>query len=365
MKIGLLTVPFNNNYGGFLQAYALSNVLKNMGHEVVIINRRRNRSPQKIIKQMLSFLIPDKKEKIIREISIHTDKFVSENFIITKPIFSKRNLRKECYKNEFDCLIVGSDQVWRYKYAGNSIEDYFFGFLDNSDDTPRFSYAASIGVDYNEYPQDVIQECVKYLQRFKSVSVREASAINLLSTYFNFPSEKITVVADPTLLLTPVEYNVLTKKYDEEIKGEYLFYYILDEYEETKSLKAVVSKYKFPCITFKVQPEEITRISVIKPVEKWLAYIAKAKFVITDSYHGAVFSILFNRPFAVIVNKTRGYTRVEQLLSHYGLMQRLVKIEDKADFDCLVNEGINWEAVNEQINKDRVTSINFITTNLL
>lgn len=365
MKIGILTVPFNNNYGGFLQAYALTTVLKRMGHEVVVINRRRNRSRRAKIRALFSFVIPDKQEKLKEKISVNTQKFVSEHIKLTKPLFSSSAMRREYARQKFDCLIVGSDQVWRYRYARNSICDYFFGFLEKSDNTPRFSYAASFGVDFQEYPTEYLERCANYLKQFKGLSVREETAVNLLNQYFNVSTHNIHVVADPTLLLGTDDYQQLFSEYKSATNDSYTFEYVLDETEDTKCIvQEVIEVLDLPVIQMKAQTGNIENNDVIEPIEKWLSSIAGASYVITDSYHGTVFSILFNRPFVVIVNPTRGITRVEYLLRHFGLSNRMLSVSDSKTISEVMSSSINWFEINKTIALDRENALGFIANNL-
>ena len=122
MKIGILTVPFNNNYGGFLQAFALKKVLQDMGLEVVFINRRRNKNTnyRVIIKKALIKLGVCKDR--IKELSKYTEQFKREYlYPMTEEYYTSEELKK-CLNYNFDAVIVGSDQVWRYKSAGDSID---------------------------------------------------------------------------------------------------------------------------------------------------------------------------------------------------------------------------------------------------
>lgn len=366
MKIGILTVPFNNNYGGFLQAYALTTVLRKMGHEVVIINRRRNLSLKTKIRKLLTFGIQNRNEKIIEKLSENTNRFVSDNLEITSPLFSSRALRKECKRQRFNCLIVGSDQVWRYKYAKKSIEDYYFGFLKSGDKTPRFSYAASIGVDFQEYPLKTAVRCGKLLKKFRSVSVREKSAVKLLEQHFVSQKEKIVVVIDPTLLLEQKDYHRLTNRYSIETKCDYLFKYVLDEEVETERVCEILEKrLQLPSRQIRAQTGSLSKLKVIEPVERWLSEIANASFVVTDSYHGVVFSILFNRPFVVVTNEMRGATRIAHLLSHFHLTARMMSAASTDVIAETINTPINWNFVNEQLLVDRASSLDFIERNLL
>ena len=365
MKIGILTIPFNNNYGGFLQAYALTTVLRRMGHEVVIINRKRNLPFRTKLRKFVTFGIASRYEKMVKKISVNTDRFIAENLKTTHPLYSTKAIRRECVRQRFDCLIVGSDQVWRYKYAKKSVEDYFFGFLDVSDDTPRFSYAASFGVDIQEYPIKVATYCGKFLKKFRAVSVREESAVALLEKHFFLQRLKAVVVVDPTFLLKQQDYQQLTIRYATETRGDYLFKYVLDETEDTIDICAQFQgKLCLPCQEIKAQTGNSAKQAIIEPVEKWVAEIACAKFVVTDSYHGTIFSILFNRPFVVVTNSTRGLTRIHHLLSHYHLTERMISESSAEVINEAVYNPIDWTSVNKQIIEDRAYSMDFIRRSL-
>lgn len=365
MKIGILTVPFNNNYGGFLQAYALSTILKRMGHEVIIINRRRNRSFKQQIKRILSLNTPSQQEKTIGKISVHTQRFISEYLKITPPLYSTCAIKNECRKQHFDCFIVGSDQVWRYKYAKRSIDNFFLGFLSAKDQTPRFSYAASFGVDFQEYPQKELERCAQRLRRFRSISVREASAVDLLEKYFGLQSGSVEVVCDPTLLLSKEDYYKLCVDKGNVSEEKYVFKYILDDSEETEKIQCrVIGSIDLPSRQIKAQTGDITQLEIIAPIEQWLAEIAEAAFVVTDSYHGTVFSILFNRPFVVISNPVRGITRIEHLLRHFHLHDRMIVQDNAEQLSDILNTPIKWDEINKQIISDRTTSLNYIKCSL-
>ena len=283
---------------------------------------------------------------------------------LTQPIYSTSGLRKEYRNQKLDCLIVGSDQVWRYRFAKNSIKDYFFGFMGRDDETPRFSYAASFGVDFQEYPTKYSKQCADYLKEFKAISVREDTAINILKIYFDV-SKDVAVVADPTLLLQTEDYRSLYNKYASTFQGKYVFRYVLDESKEFKhTLDKIVDNINLPVFSIKAQTGDISDLGVIEPVEKWLAGIAGASFVITDSYHGTVFSILFNRPFVVLVNPTRGITRIEYLLRHFGLSNRMLSVSDSKNNSEMITSHINWFEINKTVASDRENALDFIVNNL-
>ena len=97
-------------------------------------------------------------------------------------------------------------------------------------------------------------------------------------------------------------------------------------------------------------------------IEEWLSNFRNSKFIFTDSFHGMVFSIIFNVPFAVYVNKKRGSSRFVSLLKQVGLKNRI--IESEKEYDQIKNDEINWKEVNEKLNNLRNSSIDFLKNNL-
>lgn len=356
MKIGILTVPFNNNYGGFLQAFALKRVLESMGHKVMIINRRRNRTRtlRSILGDLLRCLhiLEDKQKKL----SKYTDQFQKKYlFPYTKKYYSSQELR-DCVKYQFDAVIVGSDQVWRYRYFTDWVDDFFCNFLEGTN-IPHFSYAASMGTDEMEYSQNKIEICSKLLKGFRAVSVREESSVKLLRDYFGV--ENAQVVLDPTLLLDKQIYVDLFKDKYTKSERPYIFTYILDDSEEIKqSIEDFSHKMKMPVVNIKAQTGDISEIDVIEPVEKWLSSIYYADYVITDSFHGTVFSLIFNKQFVVYGNIQRGMSRMQDLLNRVELTDRLLTSNDAAGKKVM--QPINWDSVNNRMILYKDSSMTFL-----
>ena len=360
MKIGILTVPFNNNYGGFLQAFALKKVLEGMGHKVIIINRRPNRvvTLRSKLGDILRglHLLEDKQKKLSKYTNQFQKKYL---FPYTKKYYSSQELKK-CVKYKFDAVIVGSDQVWRYRYFKDWIDDFFCNFLEGTN-ISHFSYAASMGSDEMEYSQDKIEICSKLLKDFKAISVREDSSVKLLKEYFGV--ENAQLVLDPTFLLDRQAYIDLFK--DKYIKPEnpYIFTYVLDDSEEIKQSIEEFSRQKnMPVVNIKAQTGNINEIDVIEPVEKWLYAIYYADYVITDSFHGTVFSLIFNKQFVVYGNIQRGMSRMQDLLNRVELTDRLLKFNEFAGEKLI--EDINWGAVICRISTYKDSSMSFLKTAL-
>jgi hypothetical protein len=384
MKIGILTQPLKNNYGGLLQAYALQLTLKRMGHEVWIINRVAPkitllRKLGSIIKQVILryiFLrktktfslrfIKDIKSEDLLIISQHTREFIKDHVQpVTEPIYTNRKLR-QIAKQGYDAFIVGSDQVWRLNYSPD-IFNFFLDFAINYKHIKRIAYGASFGLDEWHYPGKITGRCKKLIEKFDAVSVREHSAVDLCKLYFNIEAR---LVIDPTLLLTKEDYLDLIKD-GSSIKVKVgLYYYILDMNDDSKALIDLISDYS-KLDPYTVSPTEKRQKGkefninncIYPPVPKWLEGFSKAEFIITDSFHGCIFSILFNVPFLVIGNRNRGLTRIESLLETFNLSARLVSPIDGMNIKNIMTP-IDWGKINEVISSEKNQSMAFLRESL-
>lgn len=362
MKIGILTQPLHNNYGGLLQNYALQQVLKGMGHEVETLDWKAKPEPVREflwgLKQRMLWL-KDKTVKLPRyqptakEIAVmsrYTYRFV-ERYLTVCP-------HKAATEDEFgrigraqgyEAYVVGSDQVWRPSYNPLQLA-MFLSFAEN-DDIKRMAYAASFGVSAWEFSPRMTETCARLLRKFELVTVREKSAVDLCRKYLGV---KATHVLDPTMLLNKEDYIRLVEKEKEPVSGGTLFYYILDPCDDKKSLiDDIATKQGLIPFTIlpKCQAENRTKWDIKNRIEdcvypsvtSWLRGFMDARMVIVDSFHGAVFSIIFNKPFWVIANAKRGNVRFESLLGMYGLEDRMITLEDNVDW----NKAIDWERMNE------------------
>lgn len=357
MKIGILTLPFNNNYGGFLQAYALQTVLENKGHEVIIINRRGRKLPlfkriKRAVRNLIYTIIKfdyhplgdpyDHKGK-----EMH--KFVKQHMHLSHPLQSSDELHKYFNENHCDAVIVGSDQLWRPDYVPN-VEDYFLGYLPST--IKKIAYAASFGTDTPQYSISQIKSCGDALKDFDIITLREKSGIDVFKR-LGWEYSGVKVVLDPTMLLDAEHYKSLVKDYtpNNSFKGKVLNY-ILDSNNTTEKIigKTVES--------LNILPQNIINLNkwksssyVFPSIEDWLCAFRDAEFVVTDSFHGTVFSILFHKPFISYVNKDRGADRFVTLLETFGLIDRLVIDEQKVSY--IIKNDIDWVNVDSQLKDNR------------
>ena len=370
MKIGVITLPLHNNFGGILQAYALQKALRRLGHKAVLIDRLKyltvgpwykkypiylKRAIQKhLLRKDIIVKVDAEINRVPKTIARNTDSFIDKHI---KRVFTKdfTNIAEK----DFNAIIVGSDQIWRPKYFFSTIENAYLDFAKEWS-IKRIAYAASFGTDEWEYNDEQTRNCATLLKRFNAVSVRESSAVNLCKEKFAVRAEHLL---DPTMLLEKKDYIRLMTRAKSDEK---LFCYILDNGNEKEKIVDTISKAM--CIVpfyinSKYEDEKAPLLERIQqPVEKWLRAFQDAEFVITDSFHACVFSIIFNKPFIVYGNKERGWTRFESLLKMFGLEERLVSSAN--EINRVLEKPINWDRVNLLHKKLKEKSLSFLKKNL-
>lgn len=376
-KIAILTQPLKYNYGGILQAFALQKIVKDLGHEVTTIDRqlREVSSTRKVLQYFRNetyYRITNKRKSFFfdRQLNLiynNTVQFIFRNINMSEYIDSTRNLKNHFHKNNYDAVIVGSDQTWRPIYSPN-IFNYFFNFLHDNTRIKKISYAASFGTDKWEFSEIETLECKKLIRQFDSISVREYSGIDLCKDYLDATAQ---IVLDPTLLLKKEDYISVIDASGIDLKSvNGVFTYILDKTDnKNKIIKKTCLLLNLP--VFSNQPEEVYGVSnsneikdyIYPSVEGWLNAFLKADFIIADSFHGIVFSIIFNKNFIAIGNKERGLSRFKSLLKLFNLEDRLVEEEGELPENLLFDK-IDYEKVNKVLEGLRIESIHFLKNNL-
>lgn len=363
MKIVILTQPLHTNYGGLLQAFALQRTLEILGHEVLVADiqmrkslyrnfrvilgrfRRKYFGNHKEIDSIIRFRPTKAEDRIIRT---HTDEFIKDNIKTTVKINGVQQLYK-LKPYHFDTYIVGSDQVWRPMFSPG-LTAYYLDFLDNRQDVKRIAYAASFGVDFWEYDDVLTATCKPLIQKFDAVSVREDSAVKLCRE--NFDIDAVHVL-DPTMLLEQMDYIALINKYNVPLRAKTLMAYVLDRTEDKDSiLQTAASRLGLsvnrvmPKKKYSAQARHTIQDCVFPPVAAWLRGFLDAEFVVTDSFHGTIFSLIFNKPFIVIANKERGLARFTSLLNMFELEDRLIFSKNELT-NQLFDTAIDFDHVNQ------------------
>lgn len=370
-KVAILTQPLHTNFGGTLQAYALQQVVSSLNNEVVTIDYHwKQRSFLVHILAVIKSHVLNRKEKFpffekekqLREKNHQA--FIKSKINRSEIILSEPELLAHFDKNQYDTVIVGSDQVWRVEYSPN-IDNFFLNFVDNS--TRKIAYAASFGVDTWQFDEDKSKQIKVFLNQFKAISVREDSAKQLCKKHLDLEVEN---VLDPTLLLNQEDYLNLIEDIP-VVRSRGIFRYILDSSNDKELIVSSI-KDKYHLSTFTMQPKKIYKTEflmknpedyIYPKIEEWLSAFRDAKFIITDSFHGTVFSIIFNKPFISIANSERGATRFSSLLKLFNLENRLVSSINGID-DNLLSQEINYDKVNLILQLERERSLRFLISAL-
>lgn len=370
MRIGILTLPLHTNYGGILQAYALQTVLERIGHEVVVLDKPKKitlpfwRLPLSIVKRTIMKCFGSK-NRILYFHHINKTRACIAQYI--QPFIDanihRREIRsfKELKETEFDAIIVGGDQIWRpmfFKYWGkDAFKNVFLAFAHRWN-IKRIAYAASMGTVNWEYNEEQTEICKSLIKEFDVVSVREESGVNLCQKYFE---TKAIHVLDPTMLLNIEDYiSLFLNSRTPKSKGT-LLNYILDFSQGKSQMIENVAK-QMCLIPFSVNnPYEYDdskpmteRVKV--SVETWLRGFYDAEFIITDSFHACVFSILFKKQFVVVGNEKRGMARFLSLLKMFGLENRLVE----ENTDITIIKPIDYDEVYRKYDYWKEVSFSFL-----
>lgn len=362
MKIGILTQPLHSNYGGILQNYALQQTLVRAGHEVETIDwgggsglrAMLYRMKVRVLHTLLPNRIPplrympnDKERAIIKR---NTNHFINTYINHTEAMHSYEEFVKQASKGKYDAYVVGSDQCWRPCYNA-FLPSMFLDFVLDKQ-VKRIAYAASFGTDKWEFTPQQTAVCAPLAKKFDMVSVREDSGVKLCKEHLGIDAVH---VLDPTMLLTKEDYIQLIEKEKEPKSDGTLFNYILDPDAKKSTFIQKVAKangLKAFQVLPKCQTETRTKEDVKKRIEDcvfpgvttWLRAFMDAEMTIVDSFHGMVFSIIFNKPFWAIGNVSRGMSRFTSLLKMFHLENRLLDENNLDDVDFF--KPIDWAKVN-------------------
>lgn len=370
-KIALLTWYDNENYGTALQAYALQKCIGKISPCEII--QYRTKFPgynlkhfcDPVLRKNLIYKVYDrtimkcykkyyeneeterrsKMEEYFRRLDFNPKKFDAENL-------------KEL-NDEYEIFVCGSDQIWN----PTSFDPMFFlSFVNN--ENKKIAYAPSFGVSSikEEKKKRIISEL---LERFDAISVREVAGKKILR---DLTGKNCNVCLDPTLLLEKDEWEKIASDSVAELPEEYVFTYLLgrgkknlkkaQRISKTLGKKLLIQPYYLPDY---INGEDI--LCAAGP-EDFLNAIRNASFVCTDSFHGAIFSIIFRKPFVLFSrfnskNKSSQNSRVESLMELVGLKDRLDFKEINSKSSLL---NISFDKSDEQIEKERIKSLDYLYT---
>lgn len=356
MKICIITIHFGVNHGSALQAYALSKYLTQLGYNVEVIdyipkrynawhNIKKKKYP--LIIKFVYYLITSPKRNYKRKVF---ENFLEANIKLTKRYYSAEDLTNN--PPEADIYVAGSDQIWNKEYNGEDEYSYFLTFVPKG--KKRIAYAASFGRSKIEKIEQ--EEISPYLKEFRNISVREDTGLNILK---ECKINDGAVALDPTLLLDKEIWRELSSNLN--INDKYLLIYVMDhKYEKLLEYGEILAKklnLKIYVICFsKIMDKRIDSCFYNINPKDFLYLIDNASFVVTNSYHGVMFSINFERQF-IAVSKGKYNTRIESILNLLNLKNRF--FYDEFDKDK-VKEKINYKDVTDNLNRERNKSTEFL-----
>lgn len=362
-------MPLLANYGGTLQNWALQQVLKRMGHEPITLRFPAEYQgmstsrywlrvyPEQLVRYIAHRLLGRKYDKpeLIgqwRKRIVGMERFVTEHINVTD--FLPNLTMDDVRRYGVEALVVGSDQIWR-PVMYDVVKYYFCGFAKDSS-IPRIAYAPSIALYKWPHKEEVTAQLRELIKQFAALSVRESSSVPLLKENLGVDAKW---VLDPTMLLTKVDYIDLCESVPLN-REPFVFAYFLDITSAKNDLAVKVAE-KLGC---SIRYLTAGKVAAGDTIEKWLANFRDARYVVTDSFHGTIFSILFNNNFFSIYNMIRGKARMDNLRILTGLNDCFVSEEDIPDLLIEDDNEINYSMVEEKINNMRLFSIDYLEHNL-
>jgi hypothetical protein len=336
-KIGIVTICDYKNYGNRLQNYAVQEVLKSLGFEAETIRndparpnpddfpgiaeRLKNAAklPLKQLGQNIWIKIRDELNK--KELNR-----LLEPKIKSFKEFTRQNIAETSFKvsvdaipedlaAQYDFFVVGSDQIWNPNFRYGSPID----FLAFAPENKRVAFSPSFGI--SSLPERYVERYKTYLSQMAHLSVREQTGADIIA---QLTGRKAEVLVDPTLMLTSEKWMKIAKAATEKPAGKYLLTYFLGEVpgEIRKKVNAISAKSNL----------EVVQMASLRDKKRFatapgefIDYISSAEIIITDSFHGAVFSILFSKPFIIARRKGKSLpmgSRIETLLSKFKMESR-------------------------------------------
>ena len=384
-KVGLVTCYFKNNYGSMLQAYATKKFLDNNQIENETINIDYNKDFKKgkrryYLTQITNFkFIKNKSGMIKLKFQKKLNKELGKNIAIRNRKYKEfrreinlsrsnnnyidlTNQAKELYTD----VVVGSDQLW---LPVNVVSDYYtLNWVP--DDINKVSYSTSFG--FSSIPKKYNEMYKKFLSRINHLSTREESGVKIIKDITNKDAK---LVCDPTILLTKEEWQKEIKN-EPIYKEKYILCYFLgNNIEHRKFAERLKEKTGYKIVSLNHSDEYVKYSDTfcdyapfdVGPKE-WINLIENAEYVCTDSFHGTVFSILFNKKFFDFRrhnNKSKVSTnsRIDSLLDVAGISKERI-LTGTEDIDKVLKYDIDYTKVNENIEKFRKESQDWFLNSL-
>lgn len=349
-KTAVITFHRALNYGAILQAYALKRTLEKLGCDAAIIDYRcpHIESVYRPFDTRHCKNLSSKGKKCLKSVGLarkrrRFDRFAHDYLNLTRPCKSREDLQKAV--QGYDAVITGSDQVFNPDVTGCD-RSYFLDFVSNG--TSRIAYGASIG--YAVFPQEHRDGFKELLERFNAISVREKSACDDIAALSGL---SVGAVLDPTLLLSKQEWLDIAQTPKGLPERYVLVYmmegcrYVIDHARKLARESGAKLVLINPTLKQQVSCKDFVRYTCASPQE-FVGAFAKAQAVVTNSFHGAAFSLIFQKDFYAEASNREKSSRIVDLLCSPGLTDRLLP-----DASC---GSIRWEKVDSVLRREREAS---------
>lgn len=365
MKIGIVTFHNALNVGAVLQAYALQTFLIQLGHQVEFINYspiRKHGFRSYIAKSPIVMF--NKWRNIYNGKKYRNYGNFNKVLILSSHIYRSYDELKNC-PSDYDVYIAGSDQIWNFYTSLSPI--YMLDFVPFG--KKKIAYAVSMG--QCRLDESLYEEFKKRLLSFDAISLREKNAVDFVNVLLK--GEKLAYqTLDPTLLIDSKAYDKIIDDSKIKVKN-YICTYILAELdkENFEIIRTIKSLLGLDIINLR-NPDTCIWLSqaqnkIVTPYQ-WLYYIKNSDFVICNSFHAVVFSLIFHKPFIALVpprDKNKGGNmRINTLLEDMGLLKRIIEHFDLKQIQDILKESISWDVVDRRIRRLRESSIQFLMNNL-
>ncbi len=326
-KINLLTIHWGNSYGAVFQTYATCRLLESFGHDVTVIN-----------------LIHKKAVDKFKHIKEYTNLISHIQFWKFKRCFFSRLTKKMTTLDinkipNSDFTVIGSDQVWNRDITSYLAPSFFGDFAHNRLVALSSSFGKRSWSEEGIYTMQV----KNLLKRFQAISVREDSGLEILNNVFQVDA---TQLLDPTLIYGDF-FNFIKRK--GRNKNE-IFCFIFNNSSNVKAIKLTISRE----LHLPLKKENfITRRLCASPIS-WLNNIYNSKFVVTDSFHGVAFCVIFKKNFVALCANKEKFTRIESLLKKLGLLDRIIYSIDELNNNIhMLHNSINYNSVDKILELER------------
>lgn len=365
MKIGIITMYYRRNYGGILQSYALFQILKQIGHDVSIINYKSSNAIgtyhpifilQYILKKIRGCLFLRKHTSTIRTKSLSEEllqKFTDfkSDYLRYSEDVTQHNLTD--IVNKYDAIVFGSDQIWNSMNKRNLV---FFGDFGTEIGCQKIAYApCSI---YSKPPCYNKAKLKGLLNGFKALSVRDSTTAELVKNIVGIIPQ---IVADPTVLYDFKEFIIPAI-----CQEKYIFAYILGS-EINGGHQAALDKIFKKIGIMKVIAIVISDVSLeaekfadevlytASPID-WVNLIANSQYVYTDSFHGTMFAMKFHKPFLTYYKDASRASRLLDIKKTYNIQNIVSSVEE---FD--VSNLVDYNVVDTQLDRIKRKSLNYLS----